>query len=140
MANTQTLEIPISGMDCAECTQHVQKAISGVDGVQKVDVFLSSEKAVVQLNPSLAKMDEIRKAVKNAGYSVASQDKNATTQNAGLADFSRRMFTAFGLAFGAVILLVVLGEWLGLLDGRQHIVTRPAQLMHYRQWEVFITV
>ena len=27
MANLQTLEIPISGMDCAECTQHVQHAI-----------------------------------------------------------------------------------------------------------------
>ncbi|MBK6647187.1 MAG: cadmium-translocating P-type ATPase [Anaerolineales bacterium] len=125
MDHIQTIELPISGMDCAECTQHVQKAISGVDGVQKVDVFLSSEKAVVQLNPSLAKMDEIRKAVKNAGYSVSSQDKNATTQNAGLADFSRRMFTAFGLAFGAVILLVVLGEWLGLLDGLTQLIPFP---------------
>jgi Cu+-exporting ATPase len=125
MDHIQTIELPISGMDCAECTQHVQKAISGVDGVQKVDVFLSSEKAVVQLNPSLAKMDEIRNAVKNAGYSVSSQDKNATTQNAGLADFSRRMFTAFGLAFGAVILLVVLGEWLGLLDGLTQLIPFP---------------
>ncbi len=125
MDHIQTIELPISGMDCAECTQHVQKAIAGVDGVQKVDVFLSSEKAVVQLNLSLAKMDEIRNAVKNAGYSVSSQDKNATTQNAGLADFSRRMFTAFGLAFGAVILLVVLGEWLGLLDGLTQLIPFP---------------
>ena len=125
MDHIQTIELPISGMDCAECTQHVQKAISGVDGVHKVDVFLSSEKAIVQLNPSLAKMDEIRNAVKNAGYSVASQDKNATTQNGGLADFSRRMFTAFGFAFGAVILLVVLGEWLGLLNGLTQLVPFP---------------
>ncbi|NOH03358.1 MAG: hypothetical protein HND47_16050 [Chloroflexi bacterium] len=27
MVNLQTLEIPISGMDCAECTMHVQHAI-----------------------------------------------------------------------------------------------------------------
>lgn len=125
MDHIQTIELPISGMDCAECAQHVHKAIAGVDGVHKVDVFLTSEKAIVQLNPSLAKMDEIRNAVQNAGYSVASQDENATTQNAGLADFSRRMFTAFGLAFGAVILLVVLGEWLGLLDGLTQLIPFP---------------
>jgi Cd2+/Zn2+-exporting ATPase/Cu+-exporting ATPase len=124
MNQIQTIEIPISGMDCTECTQHVQKAISGVDGVKKVDVFLSSEKAIVQLNPSVAKMDSIRTAVKNAGYSVASKEE-AKTPNAALADFSRRMFTAFGLAFGAVIIIVVLGEWLGLLDGLTQLIPFP---------------
>lgn len=125
MDQLQTVEIPITGMDCTECTQHVQKAISGVSGVQKVDVFLSSEKAIVQLNPSVTKMDEIRTAVKNAGYSIASKDEEAKTPNAALTDFSRRMFTAFGLAFGAVIIVVVLGEWLGLLEGLTRLVPFP---------------
>lgn len=125
MEQIQTIEIPIAGMDCAECTQHVRHAISGVDGVKKVDVFLSSEKAIVQLNPSVAKMDSIRTAVKNAGYSVASKEDETKTPNAALADFSRRMFTAFGLAFGAVIIIVVLGEWLGLLDGLTQLIPFP---------------
>ncbi|NWF62670.1 MAG: cadmium-translocating P-type ATPase [Chloroflexi bacterium] len=125
MEQIQTIEIPIAGMDCAECTQHVQHAISGVDGVKKVDVFLSSEKAIVQLNPSVAKMDSIRAAVKNAGYSVASKEEETKTPNAALADFSRRIFTAFGIAFGAVIIIVVLGEWLGLLEGLTKLVPFP---------------
>ncbi|MBE7432443.1 MAG: cadmium-translocating P-type ATPase [Anaerolineales bacterium] len=125
MEQIQTIEIPIAGMDCTECTQHVQHAISGVDGVKKVDVFLSSEKAIVQLNPAVAKMDSIRIAVKNAGYSVASKEEETKTPNAALADFSRRMFTAFGLAFGAVIIIVVLGEWLGLLDGLTQLIPFP---------------
>ncbi len=125
MEQIQTIEIPIAGMDCTECTQHVQHAISGVDGVKKVDVFLSSEKAIVQLNPSVAKMDSIRAAVKNAGYSVASKEEETKTPNAALADFSRRMFTAFGIAFGAVIIIVVLGEWLGLLEGLTKLVPFP---------------
>jgi Cd2+/Zn2+-exporting ATPase/Cu+-exporting ATPase len=124
MNQIQTIEIPIAGMDCTECTQHVQHAIAGVTGVQKVDVFLSSEKAIVQMNPSLVKMTEIRAAVKNAGYSVA-QDEEEKTPNAMLADFSRRMFTAFGLAFGAVIIIVVLGEWLGLLEGLTNFIPFP---------------
>jgi len=125
MEQIQTIEIPITGMDCTECTQHVQHAISGVDGVKKVDVFLSSEKAIVQLNPSVAKMDEIRTAVKNAGYSVASKDDETKTPNAVLADFSRRIFTTFGLAFGAVIIVVVVGEWLGLLEGLTELIPFP---------------
>ncbi len=129
MEQIQTIEIPIAGMDCTECTQHVQHAISGVEGVKKVDVFLSSEKAIVQLNPSIAKMDEIRTAVKNAGYSVASKDGEAKSPNAALADFSRRMFTAFGLAFGAVIIIVVLGEWLGVLDGLTQLIPFPIGLI-----------
>ncbi|GJQ37173.1 MAG: copper-translocating P-type ATPase [Anaerolineaceae bacterium] len=125
MEQIQTIEIPIAGMDCTECTQHVQHAISGVDGVKKVDVFLSSEKAIVQLNPSVAKMDNILIAVKNAGYSVASKEEETKTPNAAIADFSRRIFTAFGLAFGAVIIIVVLGEWLGLLDGLTQLIPFP---------------
>lgn len=125
MNQIQTIEIPITGMDCTECTQHVQRAISDVSGVQKVDVFLSSEKAIVQLNPSLAKMSDIRTAVKEAGYSVAEAQGDAATPNAALGEFSRRILTTLGLAFGAIILLVVAGEWLGLLDGLTEIIPFP---------------
>ncbi len=48
MANLQTLEIPITGMDCNECTMHVQHAIEKLPGVQSVNVFLGSEKAIVR--------------------------------------------------------------------------------------------
>jgi len=125
MNQTQTIEIPIAGMDCTECTQTVQRAISSLNGIKKADVFLSSEKAVVQLDPSLVKMIDIRNAVKNAGYSVPEQHGETATPNAALANFSRRMFTVLGLAFGGIILLVVAGEWLGLLDGLTKLIPFP---------------
>lgn len=125
MNQTQTIEIPIAGMDCTECTQHVQHAISGLSGVHKVDVFLSSEKAIIQLNPTLVKLTDIRAAVKDAGYSVPDQHGETQTPNAALGEFSRRMFTALGLAFGAIILLVVAGEWLELLDNLTRFIPFP---------------
>lgn len=125
MNQTQTIEIPIAGMDCAECTQTVQRAITSLNGIQKADVFLSSEKAIIQLDPSLVKMADIRVAVKNAGYSVPGQNQEEATPNAALGNFSRRIFTALGLAFGAIILLVVAGEWLGLLDGLTQLIPFP---------------
>lgn len=125
MNQTQTIEIPIAGMDCTECTQHVQRAISGLSGVQKVDVFLSSEKAIIQINPSLVKMADIRSAVKDAGYSVPAQNGETGSPNAALGEFSRKLFTALGLAFGAIIILVVAGEWLGLLDSLTKFIPFP---------------
>ena len=124
MDQFQTIEVPIAGMDCTECTQTVHKAISKLDGVQKVDVFLSSEKAIIQMNPSQVKMKDIREAVKDAGYSVPEQQETETP-DAGLGNFSRRIFTLFGLAFGAVVILVVAGEWLGLLEGLTQLIPFP---------------
>ena len=45
------LEIPVQGMDCAECTMHVQHALAALPGVDDVHVLLSSEKAVLQIDP-----------------------------------------------------------------------------------------
>ncbi|MES0340673.1 MAG: cation transporter, partial [Anaerolineales bacterium] len=42
----KTTEVPIQGMDCAECTRHVQHAISELPGVESVEVYLVSEKAI----------------------------------------------------------------------------------------------
>jgi Cd2+/Zn2+-exporting ATPase/Cu+-exporting ATPase len=121
MDQTQMIEVPIAGMDCAECTQTVQRAITSLNGIRKADVFLSSEKAIIQLDPSLVKMTDIRNAVKNAGYSIPGQEEKEITPNVALGIFSRRIFTVLGLAFGAIILLVVAGEWLvaGLTSSSQ---------------------
>jgi len=71
MAALQTLTIPIQGMDCAECTQHVGQAISKLDGVASVDVLLATEKAIIRLDPAKVTMPALRKAVASAGdYSV----------------------------------------------------------------------
>ncbi len=119
MTKLQTLEVPIQGMDCAECAQHVQRAIAGVPGVRSVEVFLASEKAVLQLDPALAPaqapLPAIRAAVASAGnYSVP--DTAAPAAPAGLSAFSRRVGTLLAAVFGAVLFVVVAGEWLGLFE------------------------
>ncbi len=67
MSLTQTIEVPIKGMDCAECTQHVQHAISKLDGVNSVEVLLATEKAIIKLDPDRVQLTDIRKAVAGAG-------------------------------------------------------------------------
>jgi P-type Cu+ transporter len=44
MSQLQTLEVPVIGMDCAECSQHVQQASANVPGVESANVFCHPRK------------------------------------------------------------------------------------------------
>ena len=119
------MELPISGMDCAECTQHVQHALAAVPGVESVEVFLTSEKAVLRLDPGGVPVETLRKAVESAGYSVPETTTEAQGQRPSLTSFTRPVLTLFGLVVGAVLLIVVAGEWLGLFERITDVVPWP---------------
>lgn len=114
MTTLQTLEIPVAGMDCTECTQHVQQAIAKLPGVESVNVLLSSEKAIIRLDPTRVQVSMIQQAVESAGYTVPATAASSPTPLLG--NFTRRIVTLLGVVFGAVLLMVVVGEWLGLFE------------------------
>ncbi|MGE5248820.1 MAG: cation transporter [Bacteroidota bacterium] len=115
MAHPQTLEIPISGMDCAECTQHVQQAIAKLPGVQSVNVLLATEKAIVQLDPSRVDLPAIRTAVQGAGYDVPASDAPQAAP-ASMDDFNRRLTVLLAGVFTIILSVVIFGEGLGWFD------------------------
>jgi len=120
--HTASLELPIAGMDCAECTAHVQRALAAVPGVQSVEVLLAAEKAILQVEPAQLNLLAIRAAVEAAGYSVP-ETAAPTMPDArpGTPAFTRQALTLLAIVFGAVLFVVVLGEWLGLFE---HITER----------------
>lgn len=141
MTTLQTLEVPVKGMDCAECTQHVQHAIAKLPGVESVNVFLSSEKAVIRLDPALVEMPAIRKAIAGAGnYSVP--EEAAPLGTPVLGDFTRRVLTFMALVFGAVLFVIVIGEWFGLFEQLTRRVPFPigAALVIASGWPIFRNV
>jgi len=110
-----TTEIPVQGMDCAECTRHVKHAIEQVGGVEAVEVYLASEKAVIQYQPGHLDEAAIRAAVAAAGYSVPSPDSPpASTQTP--PDYTRSILSLLGILFGVILLIIVVGEWLGFFE------------------------
>ncbi|HET9589596.1 MAG TPA: cation-translocating P-type ATPase [Anaerolineales bacterium] len=124
MAKLETVEIPITGMDCAECTQHVRHAIARLEGVRSVEVLLGSEKAIVQLDPGKVGMPAIRRAVASAGeYSVP---EVAPAQAApSVPDINRRFGMLLASVFSGVLFIVIAGEWLGLFDVLKEVVPLP---------------
>jgi Cd2+/Zn2+-exporting ATPase/Cu+-exporting ATPase len=117
MADRQVLEVPIEGMDCADCALHVRRAIEALPGVKAVDVHLAAERAVVELDPALVDLPAIRKAVERAGYRVP---EGAIREESGRRklsmDFARTVLAFLGMVFGAVLFVVIVGEWLGLFE------------------------
>ncbi len=129
MSELKILEVPVKGMDCAECTQHVHQAIAALPGVEAVDVFLASEKAIIRLDPARVDLPAIRQAVAGAGYSVPESDAVAApAQGPLLGNFNRRLLTLLGVVFGAVLFVVVVGEWLGLFASVTRLVPWPIGL------------
>ncbi|MDW8270026.1 MAG: cation-translocating P-type ATPase [Anaerolineae bacterium] len=121
--STQVLEIPITGMDCAECTHHVQRALADLPGVASVQVFLSTEKAVVRLEPD-ARLDwaDLRRAVEAAGYGVGAE---VTTPAVGMEDFNRRLTVLLAAVFAVVLSVAIVGEGLGFFDRLNALVPLP---------------
>ncbi|OQY91172.1 MAG: ATPase P [Anaerolineae bacterium UTCFX1] len=111
----QTLEIPISGMDCAECTQHVQHAIEKLPGVQSVNVFLGSEKAIIKLDNAQVDLSTIRTAVQGAGYDVPTST-DPQTDPVSMEDFNRRLTLLLVGVFALILSVVIFGELLGWFD------------------------
>ncbi|HAJ35934.1 MAG TPA: cadmium-translocating P-type ATPase [Chloroflexi bacterium] len=110
----KTIELPVAGMDCAECTRHVEHALAGVPGVASVQVLLASEKAIVQLDPAAVSLDQLRAAVAAAGYQAAPPP--TATPALQPVHYTRKVWTVLALVFGAVLFVVVVGEWLGLSE------------------------
>lgn len=70
MSSTQNLiELPITGMTCANCALAVKRALKKVDGVADADVNFATERAVVTLSQTVA-IHDLAAAVERAGYGV----------------------------------------------------------------------
>ncbi|MBS1986038.1 MAG: mercury resistance system periplasmic binding protein MerP [Bdellovibrionales bacterium] len=67
-AATQTVTLSVPGMTCAACPITVKKALTKVDGVQKVEVSYEKLAAVVTFDDSRTTAEALTKATENAGY------------------------------------------------------------------------
>ena len=128
--NTEKVELPVRGMDCAGCTEKVSQALNAVPGVESAEVYLASEKAVVRLEPGKVTPEDIRKAIQDSGYQAeVPGDQEMAHREEESEAFSKRIFRFFGVLFGTVLVVVVLGEWLGLLQSVTDYVPGPVWLV-----------
>ena len=66
-ATTKRTVMKIGGMHCAGCVNSIQNYVSELQGVSRIEVNLATEKAVMEYDPSKAKMEDIEKAIDEIG-------------------------------------------------------------------------
>jgi len=60
-------------MHCAACVGKVERALTGVPGVEQASVNLATERATVAYDPARADLDTLRAAVERAGYELGAE-------------------------------------------------------------------
>jgi P-type Cu+ transporter len=60
--------LSVGGMSCAACVVRVEKALGGLDGVEKAAVNFATEKAQITYDPGKVDLEKFRKAIEEAGY------------------------------------------------------------------------
>jgi len=64
----ETIELKVEGMDCEGCVKSVTRMLSGLPGVDKVDVSLAAARAKVTYDPAKSGPADFKRAVERAGY------------------------------------------------------------------------
>jgi len=63
-------QLSVDGMHCGSCVALIEETLGEQAGVIKASVDLDSALAVVEFDPSLLNVDQIRAAISEAGYAA----------------------------------------------------------------------
>jgi Cu+-exporting ATPase len=81
-----TVELPITGMTCANCAATVERTLrKRVPGVVKASVNFATERAHVEYIPGLTSVDEMIGAIEKAGYGAIRPDETMAVEDVELA-------------------------------------------------------
>ncbi|WP_319370164.1 heavy metal translocating P-type ATPase [uncultured Ilyobacter sp.] len=66
--------LKISGMTCQSCVSRIEKKTAELPGVEKINVNLATEKAVIEFKKSEVKISEIVKFINELGYKTLKEE------------------------------------------------------------------
>ncbi|MBR7006397.1 MAG: heavy metal translocating P-type ATPase [Candidatus Methanomethylophilaceae archaeon] len=106
----------IGGMSCAACVGRVESAISSVNGVESAEANIGSCTAVVEYDGSRETERAIADAVRAAGYSVVSDDRDEAAAEAEKALSAQFRDLVIAIAFAIPLAVLSMGPMLGLFE------------------------
>jgi Cu+-exporting ATPase len=114
MIEIETIEVPLPQVDCAEDARAVEQTIAGLPGVQTVNVSFAAQKAVIRFDARRASRSTIETALETTSCCTPAAPRDERPNP--FQGFTRQVLTLFGIVFGAVLFIVVVGEWLGIFE------------------------
>ncbi|MCU0767549.1 MAG: heavy metal translocating P-type ATPase, partial [Gammaproteobacteria bacterium] len=118
-AAAQSLEFPVGGMTCANCSARVERALRAEAGVSEAAVNLATGVARVRFAPDAVTPQRLREVVRDAGYEVPEPEAPPVDLAAQELDSLRRTLV-FALALTIPLLVESMGPM--LVPGGHHVV------------------
>ncbi|BAT74172.1 Copper-transporting ATPase [Vigna angularis] len=100
---TKRIQVRITGMTCAACSNSVETALRSVKGVTEASVALLQNKADVIFNPSLVKDGDIKNAIEDAGFEAEILPESGPADRGGGAAMVVGQFTIGGMTCAACV-------------------------------------
>ncbi|MCF6409315.1 heavy metal translocating P-type ATPase [Pseudalkalibacillus salsuginis] len=75
---TEGLELDIQGMTCAACSSRIEKVIGKMDGIQSINVNLTTETGKIEIQPGVVSEEEILQKIEKLGYKAEVKQDRST--------------------------------------------------------------
>src|SRR5712691_397554 len=97
----------IGGLHCSLCTGTIEKALGRQPGVEKVNVSLTHEQALIEYDPAIARPEALLQILKDIGYTISDPRKVRPfeEEEQELVREGRRFLTATAFSLVAVALI-----------------------------------
>ncbi|MEI6875211.1 MAG: heavy metal translocating P-type ATPase, partial [Spirochaetota bacterium] len=110
--------IPVGGMTCAACAATIERVVRKMKGIDSVSVNFATEKALVNYDPAVTRLSEIKAAITKAGYTplaIAASAASVDEHKAAKEKEIRVLWTKFAVsaAFSLPLLYIAMGAMLG---------------------------
>ena len=125
-ALTSKIEIPVTGMTCANCAMNIERVLNRkVPGILKASVNFATERVSVEYIPSSASVEDIISAIRKAGYGAIlpdttsdEKDYELEARNAEIKNQTRKFFT--GLLFTIPLFIISMARDFNLIGMWSH--------------------
>lgn len=118
---TESITLPVLGMTCASCQQHVEAALTSTAGVQSARVDLMANRASVVFDPASTTPAKLVESIRAAGYDAVLPRSGAsvpqTSSDASIADAAtHKAWITLAAGAAAMLLAMPLSGSMGRLD------------------------
>lgn len=115
------IEIPISGMTCANCSATIERNLKKMPGVVNANVNLATERASVEFIPTLVNYGDLKAKIVDLGYGVIEgsagsrpADVEAEARDREIQQQKRMLI--IGVIFTLPVFIIGMANMLGLLE------------------------
>jgi P-type Cu+ transporter len=140
------IELPVTGMTCANCSATIERNVRKMAGVVSASVNLATEKATIEFVPTLAAYDDFKRKIEALGYGVIdNRSKSAPADveaQARASEIARqRRLLRIGVALTVPVFLLAMSMMMGLLpmsggfDWIMFLLATPVQF--YVGWQYY---